>query len=408
MGWIGCAILAGMCTAPLASAKDAKPAASLDEKGLTLRSPGDEVTFELGGRFHTNLGSGGSRDLTNEFPDAARIRRFWIEPTIKLGPDLTFNLQYDPSSRLEAVNNLLLSWKAGPFTLTGGNFKEPLSLEQMMSNNDITFVERSLADAFAPSRNTGAAIGVHGERWTLAAGVFGGNVNSSVDRGGLAGTARATFAPILTESAVLHLGIAGSRRVLDRRGPDLSFDTQPESFLFRPSLVETDAIDGARAINRLGLEAALAAGPFRIQGEWIETRVERAGGLGSPGTDLRFRGGYVYGAWVLNGKGPRYTLSSDVATEAGVFKRVEPESGQRLSRGGIGVFELAARYSVIDLDSRDVRGGRERNATAGLNWYPEPYLRVSTNYIRAWADASPASGRDTIADIGEMRLQIAF
>jgi phosphate-selective porin OprO and OprP len=59
----------------------------------------------------------------------------------------------------------------------------------MISNNDITFMERSLADAFAPERSTGLAFGAHGERWTLSGGVFGGNINETVDRGGLAGTA---------------------------------------------------------------------------------------------------------------------------------------------------------------------------------------------------------------------------
>jgi len=55
--------------------------------------------------------------------------------------------------------------------------------------------------------------------------------------------------------------------------------------------------------------------------------------------------------------------------------------GQRVSRGGIGVFELAARDSAIDFDTRGFRGGLERDVTLGLTWYPEPYLRLIANYI---------------------------
>jgi phosphate-selective porin OprO and OprP len=202
---------------------------------------------------------------------------------------------------------------------------------------------------------------------------------------------------------VLHLGASGSYRDLNRRGPDLSFSTTPESFLFRSALVDTDDIAGARSVRRLGLEAAWASGPFRVQGEFISAAVERdRGGV------LSFRGGYLYAAWVLNGTAPAYALDANVATEMGVFERVKPDYSQRVSRGGAGVWEVAARVSAIDLSSRDVRGGVERNATLGLNWYPEPFVRVMANYVRAWTDGSAASGGDAPADIGQVRVQIAF
>lgn len=383
-----------------------EPLATLDERGFGLRSPDDRIVFHLGGRFHTDFGSGGSRAVTDEFPNVVQIRRLWIEPKLTIDKDLIFNLQYDPSSRSTPVNNLLVTYKGfGAFTLTGGNFKEPFSFEQLMSNNEILFMERSLTDTFTPSRNTGVALGTHGDDWTLSGGVFGGNINSGVERGGTAGTVRATYAPILTSSQVLHVGAAASFRSLDRRGPDLSFDTTPESFLFKTSLVDTDAIERARAIRRVGFEFAWASGPVRIQAEYISTQVERAAAR-----DVAFQGGYVQAAWVINGTSPRYALDADTATEIGVFKRVRPESGQRVSHGGIGVFELAARYSAIDLTSRDIRGGFQQDVTAGLNWYPEPYIRLMTNYIHAWADptADGVTGQRGPADIGQVRLQIAF
>ncbi len=37
----------------------------------------------------------------------------------------------------------------------------------------------------------------------------------TVEKGGTAGTVRATFAPILRNDQVLHLGIAGSYRAID-------------------------------------------------------------------------------------------------------------------------------------------------------------------------------------------------
>ena len=396
-----------------ARAEDRKQAATdnppvvLDEHGLTVRSPDDRVNFNLGGRLHTDFGSGGSSAVTDAVPDTARVRRLWIEPRLTIDKDLFFNLQYDPMSESTPIDNLLVSYKGfAPFTFTGGNFKEPFSLEVLTSNNNITFMERSLMSTFSPTagRSTGFAIGTHGANWTLAAGVFGGNINSSVDHGGTAGTIRATYAPILTSNEVLHFGVAGSYRSLDQARPDVSFATSPESFLFTAALVDTGTI-GANAIGRLGFEFAWANGPFRMQAEYIATQVDRV-----TSGHAAFQGGYLQAAWVINGKSPRYALDANVATEIGVFSRVQPESGQRVSHGGVGVFEVAARYSVIDLARRDIQGGFQQDVTVGLNWYPEPYIRVMGNYIHAWANptAQAVTGRPAEADIGQIRLQVAF
>ena len=190
-----------------------KPLATFDERGLTLRSPDDSVDFHLGGRLHMDLGSAASSGVTSEF-DTARIRRIWIEPKLTINKDLIFNLQYDLSSQTTRIDNLLLSYKGfGAFTLTGGNFKEPFSLDWLTSNNDTMFMERSLAQAFVtPGRSMGFAIGTHGENWTVSAGLFGGNINQTVERGGISGMIRATYAPILTSNEVLHFGLAGSYR----------------------------------------------------------------------------------------------------------------------------------------------------------------------------------------------------
>lgn len=394
------------CLLLAASAQAGDEAATWDERGFTLRGPQGAWEFNLGGRAHFDGGSIGVGDpaVTGEQRDAGRVRRIWIEPTVKLGPDLTIALQYDPSSRERPIDNLVGTWSGVPSVLVSvGNFKEPFGLETLTSNNDITFMERALSDTFSPERNTGIAASHAGEGWTVAAGLFGGNINDSVDRGGIAGTGRVTWTPIRSDETVLHLGLAGSYRSLDRAGPSVSFDSTPESALSRVSLVDTGALDGARTIRRVGLEAAGAHGPFRVQAEYGATEVDRAGR-----PSARLQGGYVYGAWVLNGTAPDYSTAGGVATEVAVFRRVKPTDGQRVSQGGIGVFELAARYSAIDLDSRDVRGGVEQDVTLALNWYPEPFIRVMANYVHAWVDAAAPTRRDTVADIGQVRLQLSF
>ncbi|KQV70152.1 porin [Rhizobium sp. Root1220] len=380
----------------------------IDEHGLTLQSSDGGVKFHLGGRLHADFGTGSSSAVTDEFPKHADIRRFWLEPKITIYDDLILNLQYDFSSDTTPINNLLASYKGfSPFTITVGNFKEPFSLDELTSNNDIMFMERSLASAFASGpagRNTGAAVGTHGENWTLAGGVFGGNINESVDGVGLEGTIRATYAPIMNSHEVLHFGVSANYHSL-ANNVGASFSTTPESFLFNADLVKTGKIDDASAIGRLGLEFAWASGPFRMQAEYIAAEVDR-----DAASDAFFQGAYVQGGWVINGNSAPYVLEADTATEIGIFKRVQPRPDQRVTHGGAGVFEAVARYSAIDLTSQDIRGGMQQDITLGLNWYPEPYARLMMNYIHAWADPTTRSlgGNDGDADIFQLRAQIAF
>ena len=55
-----------------------------------------------------------------------------------------------------------------------GHFFEPFSLERLTWNRNDTFLEYSVADAFAPGRNTGLMIFdcSHDERWSYALGPF--------------------------------------------------------------------------------------------------------------------------------------------------------------------------------------------------------------------------------------------
>ena len=67
----------------------------------------------------------------------------------------------------------------------------------------------------------------------------------------------------------------------------------------------------------------------------------------------------------------------------GLFTRVVPSEPFRWGGGTWGAFEVAARLSYLDLDDHDVRGGRELNATVGLNGYLLANMRMTLNGIFA-------------------------
>jgi phosphate-selective porin OprO/OprP len=87
----------------------------------------------------------------------------------------------------------------------------------------------------------------------------------------------------------------------------------------------------------------------------------------------------------------------------------------------LGAWELAARYSVLNLNFDEgaaglvppadgIRGGEQRIWTAGLNWYPNNAIRFMLDYQHTDANrlSSTGSSLDGRLDAVSLRAQIAF
>ena len=74
------------------------------------------------------------------------------------------------------------------------------------------------------------------------------------------------------------------------------------------------------------------------------------------------------------------------------------------------MFEVAARYSALDLQSGLTNGGRLEDVTAGVNWYPDRNIRVLADYIHSHADPAPTALRvgKIDSDAFVARLQFAW
>src|SRR5205814_6523241 len=93
--------------------------------------------------------------------------------------------------------------------------------------------------------------------------------------------------------------------------------------------------------------------------------------------DPKFDGWYVQGAWVLTGEQRLYDPAE------GRFAAPKQNYNFNPSAGTFGAFEIAARYSVLDLNYNRgsagvagpfgvVRGGEQKIRTLGGNWYLNP------------------------------------
>ena len=396
----------------------ARPGLRLGDDGLAYRTGDGRLELGLGGRLHLDAGGGEGRgaELGEGSLWQGRVRRARIEFGAAYGEAWAFGLGLEVATRREVVRDLAVGYSGfRSSVVTVGNFKEPFSFEQLQSNNDITFTERSLANALVPGRRVGAALGAHGGRWTAALGVFGGNVNDGVGADGIAVSGRVTYAPVLDQrrGQVLHLGLAGGHRWTDRSA-GFGVEPNPESSVYDVPLIGFAPLRDVRGLARGGVEAAFQSGPYRLQAEYIAARAERDGraaGQVRP-RDAVFHGGYVQLAAVLTGHARAYALTPQgYGTGYAVFGGIEISDEDRVSRGGAGAWEAAARYSFLDLDTAGLGGGRQHNATVGLNWYPERNLRLMLNYVRASGDNLRGDGGRRAradADIVQVRLQIAF
>ncbi len=74
------------------------------------------------------------------------------------------------------------------------------------------------------------------------------------------------------------------------------------------------------------------------------------------------------------------------ASATATDRPIRGNESRRISRdgsGGLGAFEIAARFSYIDLNDKDITGGKLADISFAFNWYPTHATRVSFNVIRA-------------------------
>ena len=364
-------------TQPVVIAKQPKPTTTNSQKtvkltahkgGLQLVTEGDEFKMKIGGRVQVD--SAWYDENGSAMGNGTEIRRARLYIQGNMFHDWGYKLQYDfTGSGRSGIKDAFLTYKGfDKLELKLGHFKNPFMLQEQTSSKYITFTERALMDTFATGRHLGIMASTRQTHWTSAIGFFGDTVNTA-SKGkdeGWGVTARSTFAPINQQRRVLHIGVAVDYQQTGDKNT-LRFKQQPETHISGTHIVDTGNIAHTDNNLKLGAELALVAGSFSTQAEYVWTTLER-----DSKTDLDFSGWYVQAAYFLTGESRRY--------KKGAFAGTSPQSV--VGRNGIGAWQLAARYSVIDLNDADIIGGEAESVTVGLNWLPTSTLRFSGNYVQ--------------------------
>ncbi|MDI1291221.1 MAG: porin [Methylobacter sp.] len=393
----------------------------LDKKGLNFETKDKNFKFKLGGRIQADANYSSNDNFvtrgTNnhvEANDGTEFRRGRIDFTGTFFKDWNFKTQADFADNGVAMKDLFIQYTGlGFMSATVGQQKQNFSRELLESSNDLMFTERSLMNVLnAPVVDRAIGLNLQSEAkkgYTAALGIYGDTITANKpaapnkgDEGwGISG--RATYAPIEEKTKVVHLGVAGNYRapnaddkVLDS-GLHYVYETNHMSNL---NLIDTK-VTGVNNIKMMGLEAAGLYGPVSVGAEYTRTWLDRKNG----GTNLELDGWYADAAWTITGESRQY--------KQGRFYKVDPAKNFSFKNGGLGAWELATRYSDVDLNDGAFHGGKISNVTVALNWYLNSNIRLMADYTRAFNMTHPAvttatGGDPDNNDTFTIRTQLAY
>ncbi|MBN2326569.1 MAG: hypothetical protein JXR73_05390 [Candidatus Omnitrophica bacterium] len=253
------------------------------KNGLNFESADGANSVQIGGRVQNDWYAGSIDN--GDFPDGTRFRRIWLKVGGKLFDDFNYKIQYDLAGNgIARWKDIYLEYTALDFmNIRAGLFKEPFSMEELMFNRDLTFLERASLNALVPSRNTGFMVynDILDNRLRWEIGVFktsndfGDGEEDDADNGDWDASMRVSGLPWYEDGGekLLHLGAAFSHR---EWSDDLMRLRSRGGYSRGDRLVDTGSFN-AETADLIGAELGLNYGPFNFMSEYVLTNVDAVG-----------------------------------------------------------------------------------------------------------------------------------
>ncbi len=357
------------------------------------RSDDDKYWFKLHGvtKVDAVFFDGDFDDKGIDFPNGTNIRALDTNLTGGIGKDLSFSVVLTFAGRSVGIDDAYFTYSGLKNTeISVGQISSPFCLENANSSKWIPFLERSLpVIALRPCMGIGVNISNWGEHYGVifasstpphGENTFSTNVHHRSDR--LTNTLRAFFVPINEDNKVIQIGGSGLYATTNATFLDDTPNVSGRRFASRPEAIgrnTPNTVDSGNQLladnyNEITFELSGQRGPLVVGAEYLQANIHR---LFDP--ELHFRGWHAQAAYVLTGESRIYSIKN------GTYGRIKPKCRY-------GAFEVAARYSMVNLNSEDIHGGKEDNVALSLSWIINPNLLILTNYIHASIDPTQAPG----------------
>ncbi|MDX1588748.1 MAG: OprO/OprP family phosphate-selective porin [Oleiphilaceae bacterium] len=342
--------------------------------------------FSPRGRVHVDVALH-DEDVT-ELGDSMNTRRARLGVDGKLDDQWDFIIEYDFAEEGVAARDVYLRYRLPMGRLIIGQTKVPMGLSESTSSNNITFIERaSNNNAFNDAFRLGLSYHLSQDNFTFQSMVYSRAIGDEKEAGDsqIGFGNRFVFNPINQGTQVVHLGASVAYEDLgDQLG--VRYRERPEARPAGVRLIDTGSLDDVTDTFKYGLEAAYKNGPFSAEAEYLNVDADRI-----LAEDPSFSGYHVQASYVLTGESRGYS--------GGKFGGIKPQDPA-------GAWEVAARFSSVDLDDSGVTGGKQDNITLGLNYYATSKVRFMANLIQA--DIEGGVNGDEKPKIALFRAQYSF
>ena len=290
-----------------------------------------------------------------------------------------------------------------------GQFKQPgAGMEELSSTKNNDFITKgSIINSLGTPRRVGIQYNYGDVNWGLTGSIYTRELTRNRENGN-GYSLRGYWAPINTDGNILHIGASYTSR--DPRDNAVRLRARPMADMVGTRYVDTgSSTSSANSLNNrsdnlatTGFEGLWVTGPFKLQGEYMRTNVERTAGL----PDFSGDGYYVSALWNVTGETWGY--------KAGTPTTPLPNNPEK------GMLQLGLRYDAIDLNDGSVNtsgptpvvtgvlGGKMDSWTLGANWYWRSNFKFMLNYVAVKQDKYNTTARAIVEDnpnVVEFRAQ---
>lgn len=369
-------------------------------------------------RLVTGVGPG-----IGDLQDGFFIRRARIVADGAIYQTMEFKIEFDfENYNSIAFDESFIGQRDLPYidTVRIGQMHVPFGLEAFTSSRYLPMLERSqLFDAFyqefAPgifSNTTFCDQRITTQHMFHRVDNFSQFNGASFGDGKYAYSGRVSALPVYEENGrcLLHMGLAYQWRKgstpLDFNGgttlppldPNIAKISDLVRFRARPAIRDAVGLQGDSArvidtgniiadnVNSLNAELMAYWGPAWFQSEACVARVTNAVFPAGPNSsnhgDPVFYGTYAQVGYLLTGENRGYDK------RFGKYDRVRPLENFFLVKDengchqyGLGAWEVAYRFSYVNLNDELIQGGTYAEHTVGLNWYWNSNAKIQMNYI---------------------------
>jgi phosphate-selective porin OprO and OprP len=405
--------------------KEAKEVTVAYDDGLHFRTNDKSFDISLGGLMQTDLTLFEPHYPVKDDFDIRRARLF-IAGRLFRDFNFKFEGEFEGSSNNRLVD-AYMNYEYFPYIrFQAGQFKEPYSLEQLISDKNLFFNERSFGYYLTPGRDVGFMVygNLLKDSVLYSAGVFNGDGTDAYRRGqgnDKQATGRLVIMPFKNFGTPLLTGLqlGGSFTYANLTASDFKINVKTPAlttFFSVAAQTKFNVLQDIGKLHGMNFDVAYAYGPLAIMGEFFKNSYTQLKYTDTEPFNFSLRAWYINMFYMLTGEHPVF--------KNGLLQGIAPKYNFDVRQCRWGALGIGFQYQQFNgspiVYSYLVEPGdsvrRATSFTVALNWYLNQQMRISLDYSRTWfsqplyygTDPEGIGYYDDIENAWVTRFQLAF